>query len=63
MADKYTIWKGRLKGVQPKVKEEKDKKTLRGYANYRPTLRRKAITSGTGIKETITTTSTTEIKG
>ena len=63
MADKYTVWKERLKGVQIKAKEEKDKKTLKGYANYRPTLRGKAITSGTGIKETITITFTTETKG
>ena len=63
IADKYTVWEGRLKVVQPKIKDEKGKKTLRGYANYRPTLRGKAITSGTGIKETITTTSTTETKG
>ena len=63
IADKYIIWERRLKGVQPKVKEEKDKKTFRGYANYRPTLRGKAIISGTGIKETIITTFITEIKG
>ena len=63
MADKCIIWERRLKVVQPKTKDEKGKKTLRGYANYRPTLRGKAITSGTGIKETITTTSTTETKG
>ena len=63
MADKYTIWKERLKGVQSKVKEEKDKKTLRGYANYRPILRGKAITSGTEIKEITTTTFIIETKG
>ena len=63
MADKYIIWEGRLKGVQPKAKEEKGKKTLRGYTNYRPTLRGKAITSGTGIKEITTTTFTIETKG
>ena len=63
MADKCTVWEGRLKGVQPKAKEEKGRKTLGGYANYRPTLGGKAITSGTGIKETTTTTSTTETKG
>ena len=63
IANKCTIWKGRLKVVQPKTKDEKGKKTLRGYANYRPTLGGKAIISGTGIKEIITTTSTTETKG
>ena len=62
MADKYIVWERRLKEIQSKAKEEKDKKTLRGYANYRPTLRGKAITSGTGIKETIITISITETK-
>ena len=63
MADKYIIWERRLKVIQPKIKDEKDKKTLRGYTNYRPTLRGKAIISGTGIKETTITTSITETKG
>ena len=63
MADKCTIWKRRLKGVQPKIKEEKGKKTLGRYTNYRATLGGKAITSGTGIKEIITTTFIIETKG
>ena len=63
MTDKYIIWKRRLKVIQPKTKDKKDKKTLKRYANYRPTLREKAIISGTGIKEIIITIFITEIKG
>ena len=63
MADKYTIWKERLKVIQPKIKDEKGKKTLRGYTNYRPTLRGKAIISRIRIKETIIITFTIETKG
>ena len=63
ITDKYTVWEGRLKVIQPKTKDKKGKNTLRGYTNYRPTLGGKAIISGTGIKETITTTFITETKG
>ena len=63
IADKCIIQKGRLKIVQSKTKDEKGKKTLRGYANYRPTLRGKAIILRTGIKEIITTIFITETKG
>ena len=63
MTDKYTVWKGRLKVIQLKIKNEKDKKILRRYVNYRPTLREKAIILRTEIKETIITISIIKIKG
>ena len=62
IADKYTVWEERLKGIQSKIKEKKDRKTFKRYINYRLILGEKAIISETGIKETIITIFITETK-
>ena len=63
MTDKYIIWEGRLKGIQLKNKEEKDKKTLREYINYRPIIRDKATISKMGTKKIIVVISIIKTKG
>ena len=51
MADKCTIWERRLKGAQSRNKDDKGKKTLRGYTNHRPIIGERVTTPGTGAKE------------
>ena len=63
MADKCTIWEGRLKGAQPRNKDDKGKKTLGGYTNHRPTIRGRATTPRTRAKETTTITSIIKTTG
>ena len=63
IADKCTIWEGRLKGAQLRNKDDKGKKTLGGYTNHRPTIRGRATTPGTGAKEITIITSTIETTG
>ena len=46
-----------------RIKDEKGKKILKGYANYRPTLREKVIILRTGIKEIIIIIFIIETKG